>query len=65
MADIAKWNSDRSDPALDDDLASVQDEATKLGLNATPSFVVKGAGGQKVLTAPSLSQLESAVDEVG
>jgi protein-disulfide isomerase len=65
VADIAKWNADRRDPALDDELAKVQDEATELGLNATPSLVVTGPGGQKVLTAPSLSALESAVNEVG
>lgn len=64
VADLDKWNTERQDPRLDGELAKVQDEAAQLGLNATPSFAVTGPGGQKVLTAPPLAQLQSAIGAV-
>ena len=65
VADLDKFNTDRADPAIADRVAAVQDEANKLGLNATPSFVVSGPGGSKTLVAPSLDQLQQAIGEVG
>ncbi len=65
VADLDQFNSDRDDPALDQQLAAVQDEAASLGLNATPSFVVDGPGGTKTLVAPTLAQLQQAIEAVG
>lgn len=65
VEDIEKFNADRQASALDGEISEIQDEATKLGFNATPSFLVEGPGGKQTLTAPSLDQLESAVQEAG
>jgi protein-disulfide isomerase len=65
VADIGRWHQDRQDPSLDAEIADVQTEATRLGLNATPSFAVRGPGGRRVLTAPPLEQIQSAVRDVG
>jgi len=65
VEDLDEFNTDRADPAIADRVAAVQDEANKLGLNATPSFVVSGPGGSKTLVAPSLDQLQQAIGEVG
>jgi len=65
VEDLDRFNTDRADPAIADRVAAVQDEANKLGLNATPSFVVSGPGGSKTLVAPSLDQLQQAIGEVG
>jgi protein-disulfide isomerase len=65
VSDLGRFNDDRVDPAIADQVAAVQDEAAQLGLNATPSFVVTGPGGSKTLVAPSLDQLRQAIGEVG
>ena len=65
VTDLDKFNADRAGPAIADKVAAVQDEAAKLGLNATPSFVVSGPGGSKKLVAPSLDELRQAIGEVG
>jgi protein-disulfide isomerase len=64
VEDIKRFNSDRHAARLDAELAKVQGEASKVGFNATPSFLVEGPGGRRTLTAPSLEQLEAAVDQV-
>lgn len=66
VPDISKWNSDRESPKWDAELKKIQNDAQGLGLNATPSFVVEGPGGQKVLGSGviPLSQIESAIDSV-
>jgi protein-disulfide isomerase len=64
VPDIDKWNADRADPARQEQLAKASSDASQLGINATPSFLVEGPGGKKTLTSPSLEQLESAVSEV-
>ena len=65
VKDIDKWNTDRDSAALKADLAGIQDEATKLGFHATPSFEVTGPNGTKTFTAPSPQELAGAVNEVG
>ena len=65
VADLDQFNADRDDPALAQQLAAVQDEAASLGLNATPSFVVDGPAGTKTLVAPTLDQLQQAIQGVG
>jgi protein-disulfide isomerase len=65
VPDIAKWNEDRSSSKLSKEVAKVQSDAHALGLSATPSFVVKGPGGQRTVGSGvlSLSQLESAIKQ--
>lgn len=65
VADLDQFNADRDDPALAQQLAAVQDEAASLGLDATPSFVVDGPAGTKTLVAPTLDQLQQAIQGVG
>ena len=65
VADLDKFNADRAGPAIAEQIAAVQDEAAKLGLNATPSFVVSGPGGSKTLVAPSRDELSQAIGAVG
>lgn len=64
VADLDKWNTERQDPALADEVAKVQDEASRLGVHATPSFLISGPGGRKVLTSPPLEQLQTAIGAV-
>ena len=65
VADLEQFNADRADAAIAERVAAVQDEAARLGLNATPTLVVSGPGGSKTLVAPSLEQLRQAIGEVG
>jgi protein-disulfide isomerase len=66
VADISKWNADRKSPKLKAEIAKVHSDASALGLNATPSFVVEGPGGQKPLGSGviPLSQIQSAIKSV-
>ncbi len=65
VGDIDQFNSDREDPALDEQLSAVQSEAADLGLNSTPSLVVDGPNGSKTLVSPTLDDLQQAIGEVG
>lgn len=65
VSDIAKFNTDRADPALDQELDAVTTQATDLGINGTPTFVVEGPNGSKTLVAPTLDQLQQAIGAVG
>ena len=64
IPDIEQWNVDREDPALDAEIGAVQSEATRIGFNATPSFLIEGPGGRRALTAPTPSELDAAVNAV-
>jgi protein-disulfide isomerase len=66
VPDIAKWDSDRQSSKWDPELKKIQGDAQALGLNATPSFVVEGPGGRKVLGSGVLpvSRFESAIKAV-
>jgi len=65
VGDLDRFNADRADPALDQQIAAVQSEATDLGINGTPTLVVEGPNGSKTLVAPNLDQLQQAIGEVG
>jgi protein-disulfide isomerase len=47
-------------------LSKVQSETQSLGINSTPTFVVEGPGGKKVVGSGvlPLSQIESAIKSV-
>lgn len=65
VADIAKWNRDRNSNAVLAQVQNESDEAQRLGLSGTPSFVVTGPGakGKEVLGTPgSAGALEEAID---
>jgi protein-disulfide isomerase len=66
VQDISKWNADRNSSKIDAELRKIQNDAGALGLHATPSFVVEGPGGQKVVGSGvlPLSQIESVIHSV-
>jgi protein-disulfide isomerase len=66
VPNIAKWNKDRQSSKWDAVLSKVQKDAQSLGFNATPSLVVEGPGGKRVLGSGviPLSQIESAIKSV-
>lgn len=66
VPDISKWNSDRQSSKWSAELSKIQGDAQALGFNATPSFLVEGPGGRKVLGSGvlPLSQFESAIKSV-
>ena len=66
VPDIAKWNKDRESSKWDATLSKVQNETSALGINATPTIMVEGPGGSKVVGSGllPLSEIESAVKSV-
>jgi protein-disulfide isomerase len=64
VKDIAKWDRDRKSALWDGALARTSAEAQRLGLHGTPSVVVEGPNGRKVLTSPGLDDIESAIQAV-
>ena len=65
VADIDAWNESRADPKWDAVLARTQSDAAKAGFNGTPSVLVTGPGGEKVLGAvPDAAAISQAVDDV-
>jgi protein-disulfide isomerase len=64
VPDIARWSRDRGSAKWNAVLARTDTEADKLGFSGTPSFVVEGPGGQRTLMAPSLDDMESAIQAV-
>jgi len=66
VPDIAKWNQDRQSSKWDAVLSKVQSEAQSLGLNATPTIVVEGPGGRRVVGSGvlPLSEIEGAIKSV-
>lgn len=59
VPDIDAWNEDREDPALDDELARIDDEAVDAGFSGTPSFALREADGS--LTPLTDSQTPEAI----
>ena len=65
VPDIAKWNRDLKSLAVLGRVQSESEEAQRLGLTGTPSFVITGPGaeGKEVLGTPgSAEALEEAID---
>jgi len=66
VPDIAKWNQDRQSSKWDAVLSKVRSEALSLGINATPTIVVEGPGGRRVVGSGvlPLSEIEGAIKSV-
>jgi protein-disulfide isomerase len=65
VPDIARWNKDRKNTSVLDQVQSETDEAESLGLSGTPSFVITGpnAQGKEVLGTPGSAEgLEEAIE---
>jgi len=65
VEDIDAWNTSRADPKWDAVLAQTQSDASKAGFTGTPSVLVSGPGGEKIVGAvPDPDAIAKAVDEV-
>ncbi len=66
VPNISRWNADRQSSRWDDTLAKVQADAQAQGINATPSIVVKGPGGTKLVGSGvvPLGTIRSAIRSV-
>jgi protein-disulfide isomerase len=66
VRDIATWSAHRKSSKWDSALSKVQRQARSLGLGATPSIVVEGPHGTRVVGSGvlPLSQIENAIKAV-
>ncbi|HKH42278.1 MAG TPA: thioredoxin domain-containing protein [Solirubrobacterales bacterium] len=67
VPDIEKWNTDRNDQKWDATIQQGGSQAEAFGFTGTPSIVVQGPGGEKVLggsTIPDLQQIQAAIQQV-
>jgi protein-disulfide isomerase len=66
VPDIARWDSDRNSSKFDTQLTRIQSDAQDLGINSTPTIVVQGPGGRRVVGSGVMpvSQIESAIKAV-
>lgn len=68
VPDVAQWNEDRKSAGVLDQVQSETDEAERLGLTGTPSFVIAGPNtqGKEVLGTPGSAEgLEQAIEDAG
>jgi len=66
VPDFAKWNKERKEKALTEELNKTTKEAQNFGMNGTPSFAIEGPGtkGIELLgTGESAGRLEEAIEE--
>jgi protein-disulfide isomerase len=66
VPNIGKWNADRHSSRWDDTLAKVQADAQAQGINSTPSIVVTGPRGTKLVGSGvvPLADIRSAIGSV-
>ena len=65
VTDIDAWNTSRADPKWDATIADTESAAIEAGFTGTPSVLVAGPGGEKVLgTFPDTAAIEQAIEEV-
>ena len=65
VPDIDKWNQSRNSSQWDSILSNGTSRAESLGFNGTPSILVQGPNGQKPLSGFELSEIRSAIQQVG
>lgn len=59
--DIKKLKKDMEDPSVEAQIAGVREQATRLGINGTPGFVING----KLVTGFAKDQLDAAIATAG
>lgn len=59
VPDLERFNADRADPRIAQEIAADQDEARAAGLPTTPAFLING---QAVLGDQPLDQFQSTID---
>jgi protein-disulfide isomerase len=59
--DIVRLRADMADPKVEEQISGVREQATALGINGTPGFVING----KLVTGFSKEQLEAAMGTAG
>jgi protein-disulfide isomerase len=65
VRDINRWNESRNGSKWDSVLTNGTTQAESLGFNGTPSILVQGPKGQKALSGFGLSEIRSAIQQVG
>ena len=65
VANVPRWNRDRSSAKWNPVLARINAEAQRLDFSGTPSFEIVGPGGEQSLVGPqSLDAIQSAIQAV-
>ena len=63
--DVGEWEEARDAPFVEEELKAAQQRASSEGVQATPTLVVSGPGGETTLRgAVPISEVEKAVEEV-
>jgi protein-disulfide isomerase len=65
VSDLDAWNESRNSADWDSVLADGTSQAESLGFNGTPSILVQGPNGQRPLSGFQLSEIRSAIQQVG
>lgn len=68
VPDIAKWNEDRNSAKVKNEVKKSHEEAQRIGLEGTPTFMVKGPntnGLELIGTATTAEPLEDAIEAAG
>jgi protein-disulfide isomerase len=62
--DVEQWQKDRNDASTEEELAAAQERAEEAGVDATPTIVVSGPGGEETLQgAAPLEEVEETIEE--
>jgi protein-disulfide isomerase len=63
--DVNKWSADLTGNSFDSELEAAQSRAQSDGVNATPTLIVSGPGGQRKLEGPGdYAQIADAINQV-
>ena len=65
VQDLDKWNQSRDSSKWESVLSDGTNQAKSLGFNGTPSILVTGPNGRKPLSGFQLSEIRSAIQQVG
>jgi protein-disulfide isomerase len=65
VEDLDQWNQSRNGSNWESVLTDGTNQAESLGFNGTPSILVEGPNGQKPLSGFQLSEIRSAIQQVG
>jgi protein-disulfide isomerase len=65
VPDVDEWNRSRNEPKWNAVLNQGTTEAESLGFTGTPSIVVRGPNGERVLSGFALGEIQGAIGQVG